>query len=357
MDGELEKALRELAGRQHGLVSRRQARRLGASRKALARRLRGPGWEPAGPQVLRLSGAPTTWTQRCMAAALEAGPEAAISREAAATLWALPGFKQGPVHVTKPTRTTSRPGSLGRTHESRYFPPHHHTLVGNVPVTTVARTVFDLAGCLHPLRAERTLDNALARNLVDLTALRAMAIELFEHGRTGSALMRRLLDDRGVGYIPPASGLEARFLSVVVGAGLEVPERQVNLGGGAWEGRVDFYYRLQRLVVEIDSDLHHTSKLDVEADARRDAALRAAGFGVLRVCEDQLKHRPWEVVALIRAALDEAAPAEPPPLLTPETCPSGPPSGVRTGSGSGSGSEELDVAEGERPARQLRNLG
>jgi very-short-patch-repair endonuclease len=68
-------------------------------------------------------------------------------------------------------------------------------------------------------------------------------------------------------------------------------------------GRVDYYYCRLRLIVDIDSALHHTSRLDAAADARRDAALQAAGFRVLRITEEQLRERPWEVVALVRAAL------------------------------------------------------
>ena len=257
--------------------------------------------------MLRLVGSPRTFAQRCMTAVLDSGEGAVISHLGAAVLWQLPGFAPGQLHVSRTRARNRRKTDLATVHEPRLLPAHHSTLIDGIPVTTVARTVFDLAGCVHPLRAERALDNALARKQVDLDVLRRVAIELFEHGRTGSALMRQLLDDRGVGYIPPASGLEARFFSVVVGAGLELPERQVDLGGETWAGRVDYYYRRLRLIVEIDSDRHHTSKLDAEADARRDAALRAAGFRILRITEDQLENRPGEVVTLLRAALSEAA--------------------------------------------------
>ncbi len=105
----------------------------------------------------------------------------------------------------------------------------------------------------------------------------------------------------------PASDLEARFFALLVAAGLELPERQVDLGGDVWVGRVDYYFRRHHLVVEVDSERHHTSKLDVEADARRDAALRSAGFRVLRIGEHQLLDRRGEVVAVVRRALVVAA--------------------------------------------------
>lgn len=295
--------MRAVVERQHGVMSRAQVRGLGASPEALQSRLRSPGWVRVSSRVIRLAGSQLTFRQRCMAAALDAGGGAAVSHEAAAALWGLPGFGTEDVHVSRPRTTTSRSSRLATVHEPRLLPDHHRTLLEGIPVTTVARTAFDLAGCLHPLRTERALDNALARRLVDLETMRAVAIELLQHGRPGSALMRQLLADRGTGYIPPASGLEARFFALLVEAGMELPDRQVEVGGEAWTGRVDFLYRPQRLVIEIDSDIHHTAKLDVESDRRRDETLRAGGFGVLRITEAQVWQRPHEAVALVRTAL------------------------------------------------------
>ena len=182
-------------------------------------------------------------------------------------------------------------------------------------MTTVSRTVFDLAGCVHPLRAARALDNALTRKYVALEALRRVTIELLARGRTGSTLMRALLAARGAGYIPPASGLEASFLALLIAAGVELPECQVDLGASGWIGRVDFYYRNLRLVIEIDSDIHHTAKLDTESDERRDEALRAAGFDVMRITQAELRNDPDEVLARIQAPLGGATPVLAPPTV------------------------------------------
>lgn len=299
--------MRLLAERQHGVVTRSQARALAPSRDALRARIRSPGWVEATPLVLTMAGATPSFYRRCMIAVLDAGPGALVSHVTAAYLWELPGFRSSRVHVSRLRGRSGRDVARAELHELRLLPQHHGTTVHGVPVTTVARTLFDLAGAVHPARAERALDNALARNMVGLKALRATTIELLEHGRTGSALMRRLLTDRGAGYIPPASGLEAAFLVLIAGAGIELPHGQVDLGAEVWVGRVDFVWRAARLIVEIDSDRHHTSKLDRESDAQRDDALRAAGFRVLRITEHQLRERPAEVVAVVRAALAAGA--------------------------------------------------
>jgi hypothetical protein len=186
------------------------------------------------------------------------------------------------------------------------LPPHHCTTVEGIPVTTVARTLFDLAGSLHPGRTERALDNALTRHLLTLEAMRETTVELREHGRSGSSLMWRLLRERGAGYVPPASGLEARFLTVLKQAGIEAPAGQVDLGGALWVGRVDHVFRRWRIVAEIDSELHHSSKLDRASDTRRDAALRVAGFDVLRFTDEQVREHRGDVVASVRAAIERA---------------------------------------------------
>ncbi|HJV08060.1 MAG TPA: DUF559 domain-containing protein, partial [Acidimicrobiales bacterium] len=169
-------------------------------------------------------------------------------------------------------------------------------------LTTPARTIFDLAGAVHAGRAERALDNALARRLTSVEALQRVTDDVARHGRPGSALMRRLLAERLAGYVPPASNMEARFEAVARDAGLHAFVRQRDVGGEDWVGRVDYLDPGRRLVVEIDSDLHHTSLLDEAADAERDAALSAAGYTVVRIKENELWHRPDQVVSRLLAS-------------------------------------------------------
>ncbi|MDQ2825736.1 MAG: endonuclease domain-containing protein, partial [Actinomycetota bacterium] len=170
----------------------------------------------------------------------------------------------------------------------------------------VSRTLIDLAGALHPARTERAVDNCLAARTVTLGALRAAFIDLARPGRRGIALMRRLLDDRSDGYVPPASELEACFVALLRSHGLPEPARQVDVGDElGWVGRVDFAYTGARTVIELDSRRHHSSKLDVEADEARDLRLRAAGWQVERFrWDDLIAVEP--VVSLIRSILGDS---------------------------------------------------
>jgi very-short-patch-repair endonuclease len=304
---DLDVRLRELARRQHGVASRRQAAAVGCSRAHVAQRLISD-WELVTPRVMRLVGTAETFEQRCMIGVLDAGHDAVVQGPAAARLWGLPGFDREDVEVTRQRRRPRRSTGPVPAHEPRLVPPHHRTLHRGVPVTTVERTVFDLTGAVRPGRAERALDNALARRLTTLRSLRTVGKELCCKGRTGSALFRRLLSERGVDFRPMESGLEVMFLRLVRAAGLPEPERQVDLGGSdGWIGRVDFYVRRNRLILEVDSDWFHTSALDVAADLRRDDAFRAAGFEVLRITEDEIRSRPSVAVSRLRSILGQGA--------------------------------------------------
>jgi very-short-patch-repair endonuclease len=292
----LDLRLRALAERQHGVVGREQARELGATRQHLRRRIDSPDWELMTSKVLRLVGSPRTFRQRCMAAALDGGPRAYVSHESAAALWRIPGFLPGALHVTRSVGRSGRPSPLAVVHHSCSLSEHNVRSLEAIPVTSPARTVFDLAGVVHPKRAERALDNALGRRLTTLPALQQVTEELARQGRPGSALMRRLLAERATDYRAPESNLEARFESILEDAGVPVPLRQRDVGGDEWVGRADYLDPDRKVVVEIDSDLHHTSLLDEKADAARDAALTEAGYTVLRIAEHDLWHRPDEVV-------------------------------------------------------------
>ena len=121
-------------------------------------------------------------------------------------------------------------------------------------------------------------------------------------------MLRWILDERGDGYVPPESELEALVLAVLAGAGLAAPVRQRSVGGTtAPVGRIDLLYPRPRFVIEADSRRHHSSWLDVVADHQRDAKLLAAGYQLLRVTWHQLVHEPQPFLDAVAAVLARAA--------------------------------------------------
>ncbi|GMU78877.1 MAG: hypothetical protein AMXMBFR46_16700 [Acidimicrobiia bacterium] len=302
MEPTVDSRIAEIAARQHGLVSQRQADVAGATRGFVRYRVQVGRWARLHHSVYRLNGSPITWRQELLGAVIAAGEGALAAERAAAALHGLPGYREGPVVVlAHRDRARPVPGAIVR--ESLCLPEHHTTVVDGIPVTTIARTLFDLAGHVHPGRAERALDNALARQFVTLPSCWRVLDDLAEHGRSGTVLFRELLTVRNGGYVAPASELERRLIDVLVSRGLPMPEREIDLGDrDRWLGRVELVYGDDRLLIEADSRLHHSSFLDQQADRARDNGFMAAGYRVLRFTWDDVVTRPGWVAETVRRA-------------------------------------------------------
>ncbi|WP_334144415.1 type IV toxin-antitoxin system AbiEi family antitoxin domain-containing protein [Rhabdothermincola sp.] len=304
----LDEDLRSLAARQHCLFTTDQAQALGASRSALDHRVRTGRLHRVAPRVLCLGGVPMTTELRQWAVLLECGGTAALSHQTAAAHWGLPGYRVEPIQVLRLRDGTYPPSRLGVVHHTRSLPDEHVAILDGLRITTPARTLFDLAPHVSPGRLERLIDHAWSHRLVTGRLLDRTLRDLSRRGRPGIRIMRALLAERGPDYQPPDSALEARFEKLLREDGQAPMERQVDLGGADWLGRVDFVDHEARVIVEIDSDLHHTSISDRRADAARQAALEAAGWLVVRITEFELWHRPQEVVERVRRARASAWP-------------------------------------------------
>lgn len=292
----------QLAERQHGLITRAQAIEAGLSPAAIRHRLESGRWHLVRGGVYRLPGSPRTWHQRLLAVVLAAGSGAVASHSSAAALFGVPGFPSGrrPEISTPRDRRVRHPDAA--VHRSLWLPDSHVAIVEGIPTTRVARTLVDLAGAVLPGRLERALDNSLSMGIVTLASLATVTHELTRPGRPGIAIMRRLLADRGAGYVAPASELEARFLALVRAAGLPEPVRQCDVGDEHdWLGRSDYGYLAERVLIELDSRRHHLSELDFQRDRERDNRRIAAGWRPLRFTWHDITARPKEVIAILRA--------------------------------------------------------
>ena len=293
----------ERASAQHGLITRRQLGELCVTRSARRHRLTSGRWIEIQPGVYAIAGALASWEQQLNAAVLGAGDSAAASHLSAAALNQIPGFPNPLPHYV------SEHGAIGgrmngvHVFESLHLPEHHKHSVQRIAVTTVARTLFDLAGRVHPARIERALDNALASRRVTIPSCWRVFIELAEHGRVGTVRMRALLEARSGDFIVPPSVLERRLLSILHEHGLPAPTREVDLGDrDGWVGHVELVYHDVALLVEADSRRHHSSFLDQAADRRHDNQFMAEGFRVLRFTWDDITTRPTWVAETVRRA-------------------------------------------------------
>jgi hypothetical protein len=293
------------AARHHGLFRWTDARRAGISEQDL-RTLRAEGWcEPVARGVYRVVAAPISPHQAVLGA-VWAHPEGAVaSHRAAAFIWRLLGYHHPIPDVTVGTGRSQPTGGLIRT--SLWLPAQHVTVRDSIPVTRVARTIFDLAGIEPVGRMKAVIDDAIARRICTQRQIETAFFAMARKGRRGTAAMREILDDMGPGYIAPASELERVARRLFVERGVPLPRFEVQLGDDDLIGRVDCTWTEARLVVELDSQRFHGSGAARERDRQRDNRLVAAGWRVIRITWDDLRDRPSEVVAQILAALATAA--------------------------------------------------
>jgi very-short-patch-repair endonuclease/predicted transcriptional regulator of viral defense system len=306
---ERDERIEAVAARQRSLFTRQQAAATGFNQEQVEHRLRTGRWLERHHLVYALVGAPDDDRTRLLAAVLAAQPRAHASHRSAAAIYGLPGFEIArPPHVTVADHW-ERDRTPAVLHRTMFLPRHHQRVVDGIPCTSLARTLFDLCGTERYGRAARAVDNALARKWVTIPALWNVLAETAARGRAGSRVLRALLRERSLAYVPPASELERRFCELAQRHGLPAPRRQVDVGDSdRWIGRVDFLFGT-RLVVEVDGEEHHVSQLDREADAARDQALDASGRAVLRFTWWDVTRRPARVADAVRLHLPAAEPS------------------------------------------------
>lgn len=237
-----------------------------------------------------------------MAAVLASGRGAVLSHRSAGRLWKLvPGGDEA-IEVTRPRGGRSdRPGV--KAHQGPLAADELAELAG-IPVTSVSRTLFDLAACVPRHRLERAFNEAEVRRLTDTVSLPTL---LERHsGRPGASAIRALLGSRRPAGIT-RSQLEERFVTFLREYGLPAPRLNVPLhvDGRFWE--VDCLWARQRLIVELDGKAFHDTARGFERDRERDRTLLAAGWRVMRITWRQLGDEPDAVAADLRRLLIVAA--------------------------------------------------
>lgn len=289
----LDVSIAELAGRQFNRVSRWQLEQMGASDEAVKHRL------ATGRLIIVAEGvfavAPVlmhdAWG-RWIGATLTA-PKTFLHRESAACAWG--ALSREPTGVT-----VVRPGSGGPRQMSGVIVCRSSTLAGEtttcrgVPITTVARTLLDLACCVS--------DRALARALrefvrLELTTVYALAdwLGFVSHRRGAARLGRAIARYRNLPLERARSGAEVRALEILRDAAVELPRLNFKIAGE----EADLSWPKSKLIIEIDGGPFHQ---DVGEDLRKEAAWRSAGWNVLRIDSDDVYQSPIRLLALAHRA-------------------------------------------------------
>jgi very-short-patch-repair endonuclease len=292
-----ERRLADLAGQQYGVVGRWQLVELGFGDEAIKLRLRAGRLHPLHRDAYAVGHRVINKRGRWLAAVLAMGPGAMLSHGSAAALWGLTK-DQRKVHVTAPGGRQERPGRSGiQVHRCKFL-REERTLRAGIPVSTVARTLFDVAERSRPYELKNAWDEADRLHLLRVPEVAAV----YERGRGRRARtkIRPLLLAEQRYVEDSASPLEDRFAEFVVAQRLPPPQVNVLVGKDV----VDALWPAARLIVELDSWEFHAHRAAFEKDRDRDTEHLLAGYRTIRVTHRKLSEEPERLAAQIRALLD-----------------------------------------------------
>lgn len=282
-----------LASMQYGVVAHWQLIDLGLGRRLIhTRQVQGEliplyrGVYAVGHEALSRNG-------EIMAAALAAGRSAIISHATAAEVWGLRG-RSRQFELTRP----SGGGRRGRLylHQAKLDATDVSSR-GPLRLTSVPRTLLDLAHRLDGIQLKRAVVAAERQQLLDWNAVdRLLTVG---DRRPGIGSLRLALAEADPRSARTEPGAEELFLVLWRQAGHPMPEINVRVGRFI----VDFLWPEAKVIVECDGYHYHRGRIRFEEDRDRDMELRAAGYEVHRVTFRMLQDHPDKVIATIRESI------------------------------------------------------
>jgi very-short-patch-repair endonuclease len=288
-------AIARIAGEQWAVISWAQLVAAGLSRPGVTRRVQSGRLHRLHRGVYSLvPPAALAPEGRWLAGVLACGPRATLSHRSAAMLWEVLDRDCSFVEVTAPIGGAQHVNGV-LLHRSRTI-RDHVVLRRGIPVTTLERTIADLADVVSAARLRRAAQQAeFERSRVGPVG------DPWRHanGRRGATKLRQLpLLRARVGMT--WSELEHRMLRLCRAAGLPQPESNRTIAGE----RVDFVWRAERLIVETDGGQAHLTAAAFEEDRRRDVELMLAGWRVARFTWAMVRDEPGGVADRLARLLD-----------------------------------------------------
>jgi hypothetical protein len=289
------------AGNHHGVVSAHVAAAMGLDRRQLRRAEASGIIEFVHPDVLRFRGTVITPHLR-VAAAVAQVPGCTASHESALWLHGVPRMPFVVAVTTSPTGCSSRWGI--RIHRAGDLCAEHVTCIDGIRVTTLPRTVVDLASVFSRARLAHLIDHlTIVERRTSVAAIARVLQQVNRRGRPGIGVLRPLLDARSPGTVAPRSLLERR-VDRFIGSSpvLPTPIAEHPLPADDLTGRVDRAWPDARLILEIDGRAWHAREQSMAKDRARDRAAAAAGWLTLRVLDAEVAADPDAVLRDIEAA-------------------------------------------------------
>ena len=294
--GRRERALAELAGRQYGVVARRQLLSLGVGERTIERWLSVGRLHTIDHGSYAVGHAAVGQRGRWLAAVLAADEQAALSHVTAAALWGLMRAR-GPVDVSSPGGNQGRKRWPGvRLHRCRFHESAERTVRAGIPVTSVARTLFDLAEAVDFERLGKAWEEADRLKILRLGEVERVCER--GYGRRSLRPIRRLLAEARAAETV-RSPLEERFLAFCHARGIPTPATNAHV----LDHEVDCLWPAARLIAELDSWEFHGHRSAFERDRARDPKLLLAGYRTIRVTHRRLDREADQLAEEIRGLL------------------------------------------------------
>lgn len=295
---DIDLAIARLARRQHGLWTRQQAVKAGATPSMIRTRVASGRWIRLDHGVYADVASLPTWHRGVMAAVL-AEPWAAASHRSAAVLHDLLGFRPGRPEVTVRPHASAR-GRLALVHRGVDV---ETAVVDGIRCSTLPQTFVDLAQVVSTERLRPALGAKADKTPTLLDAVRDRYCDLAPRGGRNLQPLRATLEVFGAGDLPSPSELEKHLRSVLRDPAIPEVRWEAPLPGRRNDRqRVDALIPDWSAIVEADGRAWHTRVEDFESDRRRDAEAAAAGYLTLRFTWHQLTTTPhWVRGVVIQA--------------------------------------------------------
>jgi very-short-patch-repair endonuclease len=234
-----------------------------------------------------------------MAAVLASGPEAVLSHWSAAALWMIRPNSRTRIDVTVPHRSRSSPNICRHISE---LSDDERTVEEGIPVTSVPRTIFDLAATEPADVVENLLREMEFLELRDRLSLWNL-VDRYP-GKRGVRKVRMALErlkEEPVGR--KRSKLEERFTPFLRQHRLPLPRFNDWIVLDGMRYQVDCHWPDTRLIVELDGWGGHSTRTAFREDRTRDRKLRVAGYSVTRLTWNQLDDEPETIASDLRMLL------------------------------------------------------
>ncbi len=276
--------LDRIGRRQWGLITSDQLGAIGLGPSGRYWALAGGRLWPLRRGVYLLPGVQVTWETAVLAAVLAAGLTAVASHLTAARLWDLfdgagsPGNEES-IHLTAPSQRRLRGVDVHR----RVLDSRERSSRRRVPVTSAARTIFDLASVIDATLLGRCTDEALRRRVLSLGEIERLLDSHRGPGRRRLDPIHQVLAQRVPGYDPGANDWELCMDRLWDELGLPEAKRQYRVVAGGHTRRVDRAIPELRFAVEWVGKEFHGQVGRFALDRVRISDLVLAGWDVLEV--------------------------------------------------------------------------